>query len=407
MRKITLITLMLFTALSYAQVGINTNTPDASSALEIASTTGGILIPRLTETQRDAIATPATGLMIYQTDQTTGFYFFNGIAWTRIEGVVGPQGETGPAGPQGPTGAAGTNGTNGSDGADGADGKGISSTVDNGDGTFTITYTDNTTFTTSDFTGPTGATGPQGPQGETGAAGTNGTNGSDGAAGVDGNGIASTTDNNDGTFTLTFDDGTTFTTSDLTGPTGATGPQGIQGLQGDTGAQGLQGPTGPQGPQGDIGATGATGADGAQGPAGPQGATGTPYTQPTYTVNTFYAELGGYVIQISPSGKHGVVAAMQDQGTSSWYEANNLLSNPNNHDSNGMEFSDWRLPTLRELNLMYDIYIGGNGAGFVGWNYSCSTSLNYSDVWYRAFNGGSISTRNKNLVDGVRAVRDF
>ena len=107
MRKITLITLMLFTALSYAQVGINTNTPDASSALEIASTTGGILIPRLTETQRDAIATPATGLMIYQTDQTTGFYFFNGIAWTRIEGVVGPQGETGPAGPQGPTGAAG------------------------------------------------------------------------------------------------------------------------------------------------------------------------------------------------------------------------------------------------------------------------------------------------------------
>jgi len=45
MRKITLITLMLFTALSYAQVGINTNTPDASSALEIESTTGGILIP--------------------------------------------------------------------------------------------------------------------------------------------------------------------------------------------------------------------------------------------------------------------------------------------------------------------------------------------------------------------------
>ena len=64
----------------------------------------------------------------------------------------------GPQGPQGETGAAGTNGTNGSDGVDGADGKGISSTVDNGDGTFTITYTDNTTFTTSDFTGPTGAT---------------------------------------------------------------------------------------------------------------------------------------------------------------------------------------------------------------------------------------------------------
>ena len=55
MRIITTITLMLFTALSYAQVGINTNTPDTSSALDIESTTGCILIPRLTEIQRDAV----------------------------------------------------------------------------------------------------------------------------------------------------------------------------------------------------------------------------------------------------------------------------------------------------------------------------------------------------------------
>jgi len=224
MKKITLLTLALFSVLSYAQVGINTDTPDSSSALDIESTTGGILIPRLTEIQRDAIGSPATGLMIYQTDQTTGFYFYNGTAWTRIEGVAGPQGEQGPQGPQGETGAAGTNGTNGSDGADGADGKGISSTVDNGDGTFTITYTDNTTFTTSDFTGP------QGPQGETGAAGTNGTNGSDGADGADGKGISSTVDNGDGTFTITYTDNTTFTTSDFTGP---------QGPQGETGAEGF------------------------------------------------------------------------------------------------------------------------------------------------------------------------
>ena len=73
MKKITLIALMLFTALGYAQVGINTNNPDASSALEIESTTGGILIPRLTQTQRDEITAPATGLMIYQTNQTSGF----------------------------------------------------------------------------------------------------------------------------------------------------------------------------------------------------------------------------------------------------------------------------------------------------------------------------------------------
>ena len=88
MKKITLITLMLFTALGYAQVGINTNTPDASSALEIESTTGGILIPRLTETQRDAIVAPTTGLMIYQSDETAGFYYYNGSIWTNVEGVA-------------------------------------------------------------------------------------------------------------------------------------------------------------------------------------------------------------------------------------------------------------------------------------------------------------------------------
>ncbi len=177
MKKITLLTLALFSVLSYAQVGINTNTPDSSSALDIESTTGGILIPRLTETQRDAISSPATGLMIYQTDQTTGFYFYDGNAWTRIEGVAGPQGEQGPQGIQGVAGAAGTNGS------DGADGKGISSTVDNGDGTFTITYTDNTTFTTSDFTGPTGPQGEQGIQGEPGPVGATGATGSAAPAG--------------------------------------------------------------------------------------------------------------------------------------------------------------------------------------------------------------------------------
>ncbi|MDC0380912.1 hypothetical protein OAM52_04495, partial [Flavobacteriaceae bacterium] len=101
MKKITLLTYVLFSVLSYAQVGINTNTPDESSALDIESSTGGILIPRLTETQRDAISSPATGLMIYQTDQTTGFYFYDGTAWTKIDGVAGPQGEQGPAGADG------------------------------------------------------------------------------------------------------------------------------------------------------------------------------------------------------------------------------------------------------------------------------------------------------------------
>jgi hypothetical protein len=48
-------------------VGIGTVTPDASSALDITSTTGGVLFPRMTGTQRDAISSPANGLVIYNT----------------------------------------------------------------------------------------------------------------------------------------------------------------------------------------------------------------------------------------------------------------------------------------------------------------------------------------------------
>ena len=98
MKKITLLLFMLsFTWFSFAQVGLNTITPDASSALDIESTTGGILIPRLTESQRDAIAMPATGLMIYQTNENPGFYFYSGTAWTKINGATGPQGVFGGA----------------------------------------------------------------------------------------------------------------------------------------------------------------------------------------------------------------------------------------------------------------------------------------------------------------------
>lgn len=67
-----------------AQVGIGTTAPDASSALDITSTDSGVLIPRMTQTDRDNIASPATGLLIYQTNNTPGFYFYNGTTWIAI-----------------------------------------------------------------------------------------------------------------------------------------------------------------------------------------------------------------------------------------------------------------------------------------------------------------------------------
>ena len=77
----TLLAAVLLTTTTYAQIGINNENPDASAALDITSTTGGLLIPRMTETQRDAISPAATGLMIYQTDGTVGFYYYNGSSW--------------------------------------------------------------------------------------------------------------------------------------------------------------------------------------------------------------------------------------------------------------------------------------------------------------------------------------
>lgn len=74
---------------STGAAGIGTTTPDSSSLLEIKSTSKGILIPRMTQTKRDAIVRPATGLLIYQTTNTTGFYYYNGSAWIAVSTPTG------------------------------------------------------------------------------------------------------------------------------------------------------------------------------------------------------------------------------------------------------------------------------------------------------------------------------
>ena len=83
----TFLAAVLLTATTYAQIGINNENPDASAALDITSTTGGVLVPRMTQAQRNQIndpAGPAEGLMIYQTDGTAGFYYYNGSGWATL-----------------------------------------------------------------------------------------------------------------------------------------------------------------------------------------------------------------------------------------------------------------------------------------------------------------------------------
>jgi hypothetical protein len=162
-------------------MGVGTLNPHPSSILELQSNNKGTLITRLTTAQRVAIANPATGLLVYDTD-TNDFWYFDGTQWVQAIGPQGPQGPQGPPGAdgaQGPQGVPGIQGPPGNDGAQGPQGP----------------------------PGNDGATGPQGPQGPQGPVGATGPQGSQ-------------------------------------GPTGATGPQGPQGATGATGPAGPQGPQG-------------------------------------------------------------------------------------------------------------------------------------------------------------------
>ncbi|SRR5579883_885626 len=80
-----------------ANVGIGTTSPDASALLDLTSNSKGLLVPRMTESQKNAIATPATGLLIYETDTaTTGsyagqaptFWYYNGTTWIPFLGAA-------------------------------------------------------------------------------------------------------------------------------------------------------------------------------------------------------------------------------------------------------------------------------------------------------------------------------
>jgi hypothetical protein len=85
--------LLIFSFTAFSQnVAINsTGSPaDASAMLDVQSTDKGFLVPRLTETDRTSIASPATGLLVYQSDGETGFYYFDGSDWiTFLDGKKG------------------------------------------------------------------------------------------------------------------------------------------------------------------------------------------------------------------------------------------------------------------------------------------------------------------------------
>lgn len=88
MKKIlTSLIFLSFIVITNAQIGIQTNTPDASAALDIVAADKGLLIPRVTLTNdltnASPVTAPATGLLVFNTgaNQPVGLYYWNGSSW--------------------------------------------------------------------------------------------------------------------------------------------------------------------------------------------------------------------------------------------------------------------------------------------------------------------------------------
>lgn len=76
------------------KVGINTTTPAASAVLDVNSTQAGVLVPRMTTTQMNAIASPANGLLVYNSTDNR-FYYYNGVQWVAMVSTTGSSSTTG------------------------------------------------------------------------------------------------------------------------------------------------------------------------------------------------------------------------------------------------------------------------------------------------------------------------
>jgi trimeric autotransporter adhesin len=85
MKNILLLFLLAIGMIAQAQVAINTDgsSPDNSAMLDVKSTDKGILIPRMTAAEMQAIASPVAGLFVYNTTDQA-LYSYNGSAWVML-----------------------------------------------------------------------------------------------------------------------------------------------------------------------------------------------------------------------------------------------------------------------------------------------------------------------------------
>jgi len=301
------------------------NTPNATSVLDVFSTTKGLLVPRMTTIQRNAIITPANSLLIFDTDINCFMYYtLSNTSWNSLCNS-GPLSNGLNALSNTTTVAPGVNCANGGVllqfGSD-----------TNGNGILDLTEITSTDYVCNGNAGANGATGL------TGAAGAQGPIG-------------------------------------LTGAAGAQGPIGLTGAVGAAGAQGPIGLTGAAGAQGPIGLTGAAGA------AGPTWTLTTPTVNPSGTL-TINATTGSNA-PVTTSGQYWI-AAPNTAGTNALTATGFLGTSSNNH----MDLVSNNLVRGRLSNLG-EFFIGTTTTALAGdlMNGVSNATFPWAINGYSSFNG--------------------
>jgi len=121
---------------------------------------------------------------------------------------------------------------------------------------------------------------------------------------------------------------------------------------------------------------------------------------------------GGIVMYVTTDGLHGLIAETQDQFKScTWYNAQDYISDPANHSAAGKLFTDWRLPTRRELYVL----IVSMQKGVIEWGdgkYWSSTEVNTNSAFCNELNNPASPAETWSFIGkgqsgNVRAIRSF
>jgi integrin beta 8 len=341
-------------------IGDEKFTPHPSALLELKSGAKGLLIPRVTESDRQAIDNPAEGLLIYQTDGSAGFYLYSASRWSLLITESNLPVDDNQQLSFNLTNYRLTLENGGEvDLSILRNGRSLIETIDNGDGTFTFKYNDGTSFTTRNL---------QGPQGLKGDKGTDGTNGVDGADGQDGNTILSgntdpnNTQGKDGDIYINTATNTYFgpkTAGVWSAGTSLIGPAGADGADGADGINGIDGTNGTDGQDGNTILSGNTD------PNNTQGKDGDIYINTA--TNTYFGPKttgvwGAGISLIGPAGADGADGTNGIDGTNGvdGQDGNTILSG--NTDPNNTQGKDGDI----YINTATNTYFGPKTAGAWG-----------------------------------------